>query len=360
MVNCIGGQIVLHDAISGVPLHQVRTSNHNQWRQSPDGTLIGCNFGGKTIQLQRISDGQIVFKFDCSEDFNQVEFSPDSKRIAVGQKDGKVLLWNCQTGEQDLQGEAHQGAIAGLAWSADQSMLASSGVDGFLRIWKIESEKLTQVCESKDFSPAVSFQDFVNGITWEGNEAVWVMCQSANIPFDVANRCVLTDRIIDSPSWNQELIISKELRRKLTHNRARQIRAAEPDIPKQKSMLFNEFMGGLLVRPPVWTQDERYFVVASEMDGTTAFDADTGKRLGTLFPKITGGHWLCIGPTGHYRGSQDIEEMICYVALHEDGSQQTYTPEQFAAQFGWKNDPEQAWMLPKSTKPEDTKLHAVW
>ena len=72
---------------------------------------------------------------------------------------------------------------------------------------------------------------------------------------------------------------------------------------------------------------------------------DTNSRLGILFPWLTGDNWLCLGPTGHYRGSPGVEEQIVYVAMHEDGSQRTYTPAEFSEKFGWKNDPEQAYLL---------------
>jgi hypothetical protein len=78
-------------------------------------------------------------------------------------------------------------------------------------------------------------------------------------------------------------------------------------------------------------------------------------------------HWLCIGPTGHVRsGLVDVPvnakadfpptgntaqsvaalaDLIVYVALHEDGSQRTYAPEEFSRKFGWRNDPDQATLL---------------
>ena len=36
---------------------------------------------------------------------------------------------------------------------------------------------------------------------------------------------------------------------------------------------------------------------------------------------------------------------VVYVALLEDGTQQTYTPAEFAAKFGWKNEPKKATLL---------------
>ena len=46
-----------------------------------------------------------------------------------------------------------------------------------------------------------------------------------------------------------------------------------------------------------------------------------------------------------YCGSPGVEEHIVYVAMHDDGSQVTCTPAEFAQQFGWKNDPEKATLL---------------
>ena len=72
---------------------------------------------------------------------------------------------------------------------------------------------------------------------------------------------------------------------------------------------------------------------------------ETNRRLGKLFPWLTGERWLCLGPTGHYRGSPGVEDQIVYVAMLEDGSQRSYAPAEFAEKFGWKNDPEKATLL---------------
>ena len=54
---------------------------------------------------------------------------------------------------------------------------------------------------------------------------------------------------------------------------------------------------------------------------------------------------LCIGPDGHYRGSEGVEACFVVVAMLDDGSQVTYTPADFAAKFGWKNDPAKARLM---------------
>ena len=68
----------------------------------------------------------------------------------------------------------------------------------------------------------------------------------------------------------------------------------------------------------------------------------TRTKLGTLIPKMTGNHWICIGPDGHYVGSAGVEKHIVYVTVTDDGKQETYTPAEFARRYGWKNDPSKA------------------
>ncbi len=47
------------------------------------------------------------------------------------------------------------------------------------------------------------------------------------------------------------------------------------------------------------------------------------------------------GPDAHFF---DLEQIV-YVALLDDGSQVTLSPDAFAAKFGWQNDPNRAYLL---------------
>jgi len=43
---------------------------------------------------------------------------------------------------------------------------------------------------------------------------------------------------------------------------------------------------------------------------------------------------------GHYSGKEGVLQDLVYV-VQTDSGQATLTPEEFAAQYGWKNDPSQ-------------------
>ena len=98
--------------------------------------------------------------------------------------------------------------------------------------------------------------------------------------------------------------------------------------------------------PMQWLNDKRRVLTGQGgAHPLQAVDTRRGIRLGVLFPSLVGGGWLCIGPDGHYRGSEDIEKHLVYVALHKDGTQLTYSAAEFREKFGWKNDPAKTRLL---------------
>ena len=61
--------------------------------------------------------------------------SPDGKFIAIGTKEGEILLFNGQTGAMIAKIKAHEDQITGVAFSPDQKLIASGAWDNTVRIW---------------------------------------------------------------------------------------------------------------------------------------------------------------------------------------------------------------------------------
>jgi WD40 repeat protein len=66
-------------------------------------------------------------------------FSPVGNRIATGDKDGQVGIWEVDTGEQVFAFTAHTGRISDLAFSPDGERLLSGGRDGKINLWEAYS-----------------------------------------------------------------------------------------------------------------------------------------------------------------------------------------------------------------------------
>ena len=53
--------------------------------------------------------------------------------LVMAVPDGTVTVWDVGSGEPLLTFDGHDGAVAGVAWSADGKRLASSAMDGTSR-----------------------------------------------------------------------------------------------------------------------------------------------------------------------------------------------------------------------------------
>jgi WD40 repeat protein len=87
-----------------------------------------------------------------------VEFSPDGKTLAVGYRDGVIILWEVGTGKQLYTIMAHEGGPFDLAFSNDGQVLASGGEDAFVRLWNAaDGSLLKELTGHKDIVFSVAF-----------------------------------------------------------------------------------------------------------------------------------------------------------------------------------------------------------
>jgi WD40 repeat protein len=70
-------------------------------------------------------------------DVNGLAWSPNGKMLAAAQQDGKMRIWNPESGEILMTSAGNNGWLRGISWSPEGNMLASSGEDAQIRVWRI-------------------------------------------------------------------------------------------------------------------------------------------------------------------------------------------------------------------------------
>jgi WD40 repeat protein len=105
---------------------------------SHDGALLA--YGGKlngtaVIHLTRnASDQQLI----CNSSVDCLAFSPDDSIIASAHRDSIIRLWDALTGRLHAELVGHDEGIRSLAFSPDGGTLLSSGSDRNVRAWSVK------------------------------------------------------------------------------------------------------------------------------------------------------------------------------------------------------------------------------
>ncbi len=71
-----------------------------------------------------------------------VVFSPDGRRLAWGDLDGRVFVAEAANPAAAESSTAHRGAVRSLVFSPDGAILASGGMEGAVRLWRTEPLQL--------------------------------------------------------------------------------------------------------------------------------------------------------------------------------------------------------------------------
>jgi serine/threonine protein kinase len=311
---------------------------------APDGRWYAYSNGEKELNIVHAKGESVRLPLPGPGGNWRVDAT--GNRIA-GVFDKQVIVWDVKAGKQLLKLD-HPAVVssdwrsASVAWSRDGKRIATLASDKIVRLWDASDGKLIRTIDQFPQPP--------NGLygllylAWNpDNRGLWFSLGSP-LGTHAAQIDTETGRIGTlEPFSNGNAIVSLAV------------------APDGDSLLAREgygwtflrdrdgnrrFLGQALGNFPQWHPDARRFLGAEkDAFGTRAFDTRRNERLGTLFPGLTGDHWLCIGPDGHYRGSKGVESQIVYVAQLDDGSNVTYTPEEFTKQFNWKNEPTKARLM---------------
>ncbi len=110
-------------------------------------TLIS---GGKQLEVWDLTTRKLVRTFSGHTGFvYAVALSPDGQTLASGDDQGKIILWNWQTGQAQKTLEANQGIFQLAFVSQGKILLSGSLLDKTIKYWQVQTGQVINTAVSR-------------------------------------------------------------------------------------------------------------------------------------------------------------------------------------------------------------------
>ena len=110
---------------------------------SPDGSVLASGHQDGRVQLWDAETGAQIATLDPANDrlpsVNDLAFSPDGSLLISASSDGTAKVWDLRTGRVTRR-LTHADAVNAVAFSPDGSTVATGSEDGTAKIWQLDGE----------------------------------------------------------------------------------------------------------------------------------------------------------------------------------------------------------------------------
>jgi len=107
---------------------------------SPDGSRLATGEFDTTVRIWEAGTGKLLLTlFGHSSQVVGLAFSPDGETLASVSEDGTARLWEVATGRELLTLTGHTGGVLGVAFSRDGNQLYTTSRDHTLKIWDVSA-----------------------------------------------------------------------------------------------------------------------------------------------------------------------------------------------------------------------------
>jgi WD40 repeat protein len=127
------GEVEVLDEVSGARFTQVAVS--------PDATRAAWAFEDGTVVLWALKAGKQVLR-NKSAVVRSLRFSGDSRRVALGRDDKRVVILDAEAGKEVMTLEETDAAVLAVQWAAKDSQVVVALANGHVQLWDVAARRV--------------------------------------------------------------------------------------------------------------------------------------------------------------------------------------------------------------------------
>jgi hypothetical protein len=108
----------------------------------PDQSQVALGGPGRLIKIFSTKAGELQHKIKKHTEWvTAVAFSPNGRILATADRNGGVILWDPDSGQELFTLAGHKAAVTALSWRPDSKLVSSSSEDGTVKLWDVQEGK---------------------------------------------------------------------------------------------------------------------------------------------------------------------------------------------------------------------------
>ena len=153
--------ISIREIDSGKELKRFRIEGSpDTLRFNPEGTkLAALQRGSSTLEIGDAGSGRTITSLVSSGRINIFAWNHDGALLATGGEDGRISVWDSQSGRVLVRMDGHESRVTVLAFSHQGDLLASEGWDSTLRLWDLARGRQLLIYRTQDTDLTFSRDD---------------------------------------------------------------------------------------------------------------------------------------------------------------------------------------------------------
>lgn len=171
---------------------------------SAKGDVVVCATNNGKLLVWNVATKQKELLYTHSTSIHAVAYGYEGEKIAFGDRSGNLFVLNAITGKVIRQLSAHSSRILDIEFSSDNRQLATSGLDGVMKIWNLDdlNDLPVEIREHESWVKSIAFSPDGNNLLSTSNDGNLIYIWPVKADRLADEVCEYVERQLSEAEWN--------------------------------------------------------------------------------------------------------------------------------------------------------------